>query len=34
MKTYIIYNPHAGTGNSAEESKKLMSLYEGEISHS
>ena len=31
MKTYIIYNPHAGTGNGATEAQKLTALYQGEV---
>ncbi len=27
MKTYIIYNPHAGTGNGESEAQKLTALY-------
>ena len=31
MKTYILYNPHAGAGNSREKAEALISLYEGEV---
>ena len=27
MKTYIIYNPHAGIGNGESEAQKLTALY-------
>ena len=31
MKTYILYNPLAGDGHVVEESKALLSMYEGEV---
>ena len=33
MKTYILYNPLAGDGNSAEASKALLSTYDGDVKH-
>ena len=31
MKTFIIYNPHAGAGNGESEAQKLTALYSGEV---
>ena len=31
MKTYILYNPLAGDGNGAAQSKALLSMFEGEV---
>ncbi|MBE6556022.1 MAG: hypothetical protein E7663_07360 [Ruminococcaceae bacterium] len=33
MKTYVLYNPLAGHGDSAAESKPLLDRFEGEVFH-
>ena len=31
MKTYLLYNPHAGIGNGQQEAKRLAARYDGEV---